>query len=124
MHCFTAVLCYCCCAAAAAAAGEVWHVAVEGLPSSNVYYALRVSGNGGWETGYRCGRLISQSSVVCCGAVDDLKLILRLRTLLTHGRQMWHAKMNMRAVIIYRLLRPTPHCCWVNCLKQVAVGVR
>jgi hypothetical protein len=40
-------------AAAAVPAGEVWHVAVEGLPSSNVYYALRVSGNGGWETGYR-----------------------------------------------------------------------
>ena len=33
--------------------GDVWHVALEGLPGSGVLYAFRVEGDGGWETGYR-----------------------------------------------------------------------
>jgi hypothetical protein len=33
--------------------GEVWHVALEGLPRSGVLYGFRVHGDGGWETGYR-----------------------------------------------------------------------
>uniref|UniRef100_A0A383WPZ9 isoamylase n=1 Tax=Tetradesmus obliquus TaxID=3088 RepID=A0A383WPZ9_TETOB len=54
--------------------GDVWHVAVEGLPSSNVYYALRVSGNGGWETGYRW---------------DKSRLLLDPRAPLVAGRRNW-----------------------------------
>ncbi|KAF6261424.1 glycoside hydrolase superfamily [Scenedesmus sp. NREL 46B-D3] len=54
--------------------GDVWHVAVEGLPSSNVYYALRVSGDGGWETGYRW---------------DKTRLLLDPRAPLVAGRRNW-----------------------------------
>jgi hypothetical protein len=35
--------------------GDVWHVALEGLPGSGVLYGFRVKGEGGWETGYRWG---------------------------------------------------------------------
>lgn len=34
-------------------ADGVWHMEVEGLPSSGVLYGFRVAGKGGWETGYR-----------------------------------------------------------------------
>lgn len=33
--------------------GDVWHVALEGLPWSKVAYAYKVAGSGGWETGQR-----------------------------------------------------------------------
>ena len=33
--------------------GDVWHIAVEGLPRSGVLYGFRVDGEGGWETGHR-----------------------------------------------------------------------
>lgn len=33
--------------------GDVWHIAVEGLPRSGILYGYRVSGEGGWETGHR-----------------------------------------------------------------------
>eukprot|EP00879_Flechtneria_rotunda_P024379 GHRR01025839.1.p1 GENE.GHRR01025839.1~~GHRR01025839.1.p1 ORF type:complete len:174 (+),score=41.95 GHRR01025839.1:232-753(+) len=54
--------------------GDVWHVAIEGLPGSGVYYALRVSGNGGWETGYRW---------------DSSRLLLDPRAPLVAGRRAW-----------------------------------
>ena len=33
--------------------GDVWHIAVEGLPKAGVLYGFRVDGQGGWETGHR-----------------------------------------------------------------------
>eukprot|EP00878_Enallax_costatus_P007157 GHUV01007501.1.p1 GENE.GHUV01007501.1~~GHUV01007501.1.p1 ORF type:complete len:653 (+),score=139.42 GHUV01007501.1:404-2362(+) len=54
--------------------GDVWHVAVDGLPSSSICYALRVSGNGGWETGYRW---------------DKSRLLLDPRAPLVAGRKTW-----------------------------------
>ncbi|KAK9829065.1 hypothetical protein WJX72_003715 [[Myrmecia] bisecta] len=33
--------------------GDIWHVAVAGLPSSGVLYGYKVDGEGGWETGHR-----------------------------------------------------------------------
>jgi isoamylase len=33
--------------------GDVWHVSVNGLATSEVCYGYRVQGNGGWETGFR-----------------------------------------------------------------------
>ena len=32
---------------------HVWHVLVEGLPTSGALYAYKVQGQGGWETGGR-----------------------------------------------------------------------
>ena len=32
---------------------DIWHVAIEGLPTSGVLYGYRVSGEGGWESGHR-----------------------------------------------------------------------
>lgn len=29
----------------------MWHIALEGLPGSNVCYGFKVDGDGGWETG-------------------------------------------------------------------------
>jgi hypothetical protein len=58
----------CCCA------GDVWHVAVQGLPGSGVCYAVRVSGNGGWDTGYRW---------------DKSRLLLDPRAPLVAGRKAW-----------------------------------
>lgn len=40
------------------AAGDVWHVALEGLPGSGVLYGFRVQGEGGWDTGYRWARVL------------------------------------------------------------------
>lgn len=34
--------------------GDVWHVALEGLPGIGICYGYRVSGKGGWDTGFRC----------------------------------------------------------------------
>jgi hypothetical protein len=36
-----------------AATGDVWHIALTGLPGSGVFYGFRVAGEGSWETGYR-----------------------------------------------------------------------
>ena len=33
--------------------GDIWHIALEGLPKSGVLYGYRVEGEGGWETGHR-----------------------------------------------------------------------
>ncbi len=33
--------------------GDVWHVALAGLPKARVCYAYRVNGDGGWDTGLR-----------------------------------------------------------------------
>lgn len=33
--------------------GDHWHIEVVGLRKSGALYGLRVSGQGGWETGYR-----------------------------------------------------------------------
>ena len=33
--------------------GDVWHVALEGLPGSGICYGYRVSGTGGWDSGFR-----------------------------------------------------------------------
>ena len=33
--------------------GDVWHIAIEGLPKSGILYGYRVDGEGGWETGHR-----------------------------------------------------------------------
>ena len=33
--------------------GDIWHIAIEGLPKSGVLYGYRVDGEGGWETGHR-----------------------------------------------------------------------
>jgi len=33
--------------------GDVWHVALEGLPGSGVCYGYKVAGEGGWDTGMR-----------------------------------------------------------------------
>ncbi|KAF8065538.1 ISA3 [Scenedesmus sp. PABB004] len=54
--------------------GDVWHVAVEGLPSSGVWYALRVAGKGGWDSGYRW---------------DSKRLLLDPRAPLVAGRDTW-----------------------------------
>lgn len=54
--------------------GDVWHVAVDGLPSSGIHYALRVIGDGGWETGYRW---------------DKSRLLLDPRAPLVAGRKVW-----------------------------------
>eukprot|EP00775_Hariotina_reticulata_P012445 gene12445-12582_t len=54
--------------------GDVWHVAVEGLPSSGVEYALRVEGHGGWDSGYRW---------------DKSRLLLDPRAPLVSGRRTW-----------------------------------
>ncbi|KAK3278773.1 Isoamylase 3, chloroplastic, partial [Cymbomonas tetramitiformis] len=35
----------------------VWHILVESLPRSNVRYAYRVNGKGGWDTGYRWDKM-------------------------------------------------------------------
>jgi hypothetical protein len=56
------------------AAGDVWHVAVQGLPGSGVCYALRVHGDGGWDTGYRW---------------DASRLLLDPRAPLVAGRSSW-----------------------------------
>lgn len=34
-------------------AGNIWHIAIEGLPKQGVLYGYRVDGEGGWETGHR-----------------------------------------------------------------------
>lgn len=60
------LLCYC--------VGDVWHVTVKGLPGSGVCYAVRVSGNGGWDTGYRW---------------DKSRLLLDPRAPLVAGRKAW-----------------------------------
>lgn len=52
----------------------MWHLAVQGLPGSGVCYALRVSGNGGWDTGYRW---------------DKSRLLLDPRAPLVAGRKAW-----------------------------------
>jgi hypothetical protein len=61
-------------AAAAVPAGDVWHVAVQGLPGNGVCYAVRVSGKGGWDTGYRW---------------DKSRLLLDPRAPLVAGRKAW-----------------------------------
>lgn len=61
----------CCCTTCA---GDVWHVSVQGLPGSGVCYALRVSGEGGWSTGYRW---------------DSSRLLLDPRAPLVAGRSSW-----------------------------------
>ena len=33
--------------------GDIWHVSLEGLPGSGICYGYRVSGTGGWDTGFR-----------------------------------------------------------------------
>ncbi|KAL6757880.1 isoamylase, starch debranching enzyme [Haematococcus lacustris] len=33
--------------------GDVWHIALEGLPGSGITYGYKVAGDGGWETGLR-----------------------------------------------------------------------
>ena len=35
--------------------GGHWHAFLAGLPRSGVLYGFRVAGEGGWETGHRCG---------------------------------------------------------------------
>lgn len=35
--------------------GGHWHCFLAGLPRSGVLYGFRVAGEGGWETGHRCG---------------------------------------------------------------------
>ena len=37
--------------------GGHWHAFLAGLPRSGVLYGFRVAGEGGWETGHRCGWL-------------------------------------------------------------------
>lgn len=62
------------------AAGDVWHVALEGLPGSGVRYALRVSGDGGWEGGYRW---------------DRTRLLLDPRAPLVAGRDVWGQRQDV-----------------------------
>ena len=38
---------------AALCPGDVWHIALEGLPGSRICYGYKVSGDGGWDTGMR-----------------------------------------------------------------------
>ncbi len=33
--------------------GDVWHAQLEGLPGSGICYGYRVTGEGGWDTGFR-----------------------------------------------------------------------
>ncbi|GBF96584.1 isoamylase-type starch debranching enzyme [Raphidocelis subcapitata] len=54
--------------------GDVWHVALEGLPGSGVLYGFRVKGEGGWETGYRW---------------DAKRVLLDPRAPLVAGRERW-----------------------------------
>jgi isoamylase len=68
------MLCTCCLTVLFLPAGDVWHVAVQGLPGSGVCYAVRVSGNGGWDTGYRW---------------DKSRLLLDPRAPLVAGRKAW-----------------------------------
>jgi isoamylase len=49
-------------------------LAVQGLPSSGVCYAVRVAGSGGWDTGYRW---------------DKSRLLLDPRAPLVAGRKAW-----------------------------------
>lgn len=73
-------------------AGDVWHVAVQGLPGSGVCYTLRVSGHGGWDTGYRW---------------DKSRLLLDPRAPLVAGRSTWgnredleHFEQNVSAILV------------------------
>ncbi|KIZ03733.1 glycogen operon protein GlgX [Monoraphidium neglectum] len=54
--------------------GDVWHVALEGLPGSGVLYGYRVLGQGGWDTGYRW---------------DSKSILLDPRAPLVAGRDKW-----------------------------------
>jgi isoamylase len=56
MICFVALECAahaCRAVPCAAAPGDVWHVALAGLPHVGVCYGYRVSGDGGWDAGLR-----------------------------------------------------------------------
>jgi isoamylase len=57
--------------------GDVWHVALEGLPGAGVLYGFRVAGQGGWETGYRW---------------DAARVLLDPRAPLVAGRRAWAAR--------------------------------
>jgi pullulanase/glycogen debranching enzyme len=52
----------------------VWHLSLEGLPGSGVLYGYRVSGRGGWDTGYRW---------------DNQRVLLDPHAPLVEGRRAW-----------------------------------
>ena len=47
---------------------HVWHVLVDGLPTSGALYAYKVQGQGGWETGGRSVILLFYTMLSTCSA--------------------------------------------------------